>query len=217
MGEVCTAQAECARATEPPASNPYPVARGEADGSRRHDGLLLRLTLGVGGGAVGFDESQDADAAFSGGGWSASLDLGGALDDDITLFGRARFAALVSPTVSSDDRELGAASDAFATQSMLGVGISYYIMPLNLYLDGVLGLAVIASGHDYAGAELDYESDIGFGLDLDVGKEWWVSDNWGLGVALRLSVARVEGSDDLPDGSQLGAVFGALLLSATYQ
>lgn len=217
MGEVCTNHGECGRAAEPPASNPYPVAGGEGDGRQRHDGFFLRLTLGAGGGAVGFDVPAGDDTAFAGGGWASSLDLGGALDDDITFFGRARIASLVSPAVSIDGDELGPASDAIATQSMLGVGISYYVMPLNLYFDGVVGVAVIASGYDYAGDDRDYESDIGFGFDLDVGKEWWVSDNWGLGAAVRLSITRVEGSDDLPDDSELGAVFVSLLLSATYQ
>ncbi|HKU42536.1 MAG TPA: hypothetical protein VJR89_30470, partial [Polyangiales bacterium] len=60
-------------------------------------------------------------------------------------------------------------------------------------------------------------SRVGFGLDLDVGKEWWVGEQWGLGVALRLSVASVPANSDLPRKSMFGGGFLALLFSVTYQ
>jgi len=46
-----------------------------------------------------------------------------------------------------------------------------------------------------------------------VGKEWWVSANWGLGAALRASFAR---TPDKTTGSAWLGYFAAALFSATY-
>jgi hypothetical protein len=52
----------------------------------------------------------------------------------------------------------------------------------------------------------------GFGFNLMVGKEWWVSDNWGLGVALQLLLA---GAKDR-DGTEWDSGALAVLFTATH-
>jgi hypothetical protein len=53
------------------------------------------------------------------------------------------------------------------------------------------------------------------GLDLDVGKEWWVSGNWGLGLSLRFRYIDVApanvgfGRDGRLDSFQIGLSFSA--------
>ena len=61
-----------------------------------------------------------------------------------------------------------------------GGGLTYYIMPANVYLAGSVGFGQ-AVFEDYRGA-VD-GSDLGLGVNLMVGKEWWVGSDWGLGVA----------------------------------
>ena len=62
--------------------------------------------------------------------------------------------------------------------SNLGLGLTYYF-PSNIYVTGAVGTAKtqLKSNGD------TFSSDRGFGVNLMVGKEWWVSENWGLGVA----------------------------------
>ena len=42
------------------------------------------------------------------------------------------------------------------------------------------------------------ESNDDLGLELLFGKEWWASDNWGIGFCAQLIVASMKGKD--PDG-----------------
>jgi hypothetical protein len=56
--------------------------------------------------------------------------------------------------------------------------VTYYFMPVNLYLSGSAGFGSLEFDGNISG-----ETDMGLALDLTVGKEWWVGDNWGLGVA----------------------------------
>jgi hypothetical protein len=88
--------------------------------------------------------------------------------------------------MGTSGRAEGQSTDLFG----IGAGLAYY-MPNNLYLSGTLAFAQLSSG-DEDNTETRSETDFGPGLSLTFGKEWWVSDNWGLGVALNLFVARMK-------------------------
>ena len=55
-------------------------------------------------------------------------------------------------------------------------------MPTNVYLAGSIALASGTLISDWGTTELN----AGYGINVAVGKEWWVSDNWGIGVAGQL-------------------------------
>ena len=213
---MCTAEAECVRpALDAPAAD---AAIPLQDGVHRHDGFFLRMTFGGGGGGVGVDlGNDDVDRGFGGGGLAGSIDVGGSNGDNLAIFGRLRFAMLTSPAVSIDHDTIDEADASPVSQEMLGVGIAYFLMPLNLYLGAAAGLAVIGGRFERNGDEEKFNGGIGFGFDVEVGKEWWIADDWGLGGAIRGSFATAGGGDDLPEDTQLGAVFVAALLSVTYQ
>jgi hypothetical protein len=57
-------------------------------------------------------------------------------------------------------------------------------------------------------------TDLGFALDLTLGKEWWVGGSWGLGVAGAFgfhSVPQSEDSDLRWEGFDLALRFSATL------
>ena len=60
----------------------------------------------------------------------------------------------------------------------------------------------------------DVISNRGPALEALLGKEWWVSENWGLGVNAQLVLARLpaQGIDD----ATFNVVQGAILVSATF-
>jgi hypothetical protein len=184
------------------------------EGVHEHDGFMLRLTLGVGYGESS-ESSTFGDVKLSGAAGSFSIDIGGAVTDNLVLHGRFSDLVIVNPTVELDGMELGTAKDASLAFVLLGPGLTYYVMPANVYFSAVVGLADarVDNGSGTTGS-----TDAGIGFQGDVGVEWWVSDNWGLGVAGRVSYFSI--SEDPGGGLDTVTLTGlgfAVLFSATYQ
>lgn len=218
-GDVCTATGECVAGAAKSERQPDTSDLPGATGVHRHDGFFLRLTVGLGGGFLGFDAPGDSnDVLFSGGGYASSLDIGGALSDRFVLFARLRECSLIDPAVYVDDNKVGDANASSFTQGMLGIGFSYFIMPINMYLGAAIGFAALSGRYRRPGRnELKYTSDVGVGFDAEIGKEWWVADDWGIGLALRLSVAGVKATETIVKDADYAAAFVSMLFSATYQ
>jgi hypothetical protein len=187
-------------------------------GARQHDGLLAR----AGGGVMisslhanSLNASRDlSDRTATG---NISVDGGGAVVENLIL--RARFEGSLGYLGNSPF-----GGDVIVTYGAMGIGADYYFMPINLYV----GATVMLAGASVAQVnDLDqppdqrnnhaFHSDAGFGFDFDLGKEWWVSGNWGLGLALRMRYL------DLPPGSlgfgregRLTSLQFGLMFSATY-
>ena len=94
---------------------------------------------------------------------------------------------------------------------LIAPALTYYFMPVNLYITGAVGVSIADAAQDDGD---ETESDVGWGVNLDVGKEWWVDDNWGIGVAGRLVLGSValDGVD-----ADMGFAGAGVLFSATYQ
>jgi hypothetical protein len=185
-----------------------------AKGVEQHDGFMLRFSIGLGYGSGSESQPILGDLTLSGGAGFFSFDIGGALAENLVLHGRLSDMVVVNPKVSVNGEELGTADDASLTFYLIGAGLTYYLMPANVYFTGVVGIAKAKADNGTTTAET---SDAGFGLEGDIGKEWWVSDNWGLGIAGRFTFASVP--DDLGGGDSTtlhGLGFG-VLFSATYQ
>lgn len=230
-GERCTATAECVTDLPPPPPPAYlgtsrpppPPPRG--GGVHTHDGFMLRATLGFGGGSmteryrgdVFGTGSTSGDIDYAGGGFRLGIDVGGALSESLTVHGRLSIGTIDEPSTFIDGADYDTPRGTVVTTALLGVGLTYTFMPLNLYLTGVVGLAGIGVHDDDPDTEDDAgEGSAGPGVDLDVGKEWWVGSELGLGAALRLSFASSNYSRPSYDSdrSYLGA---GLLFSLTYQ
>jgi hypothetical protein len=98
------------------------------------------------------------------------------------------------------------AQDASASLVGLGAGLAYYFSN-NLYCSGTLAFSTdLAPGRGQRGGR---RHRVRSRVSLVVGKEWWVSDNWGLGVAAQLYAATmkdrgpaVAGADAPPGGGR---------------
>jgi hypothetical protein len=217
IGDLCTDKGECARRPESPLPGDAQAAQTDL-GVETHDGFFLRLTTGIGGGAASLDIPDAEEQSYRGGGWSSSIDIGGAAARDLVVFGRLRGAWLFDPKVKIGDRSVSNGDDLVVTQSLLGAGLNYYVMPLNFYFGGVIGFASVGIGRGRRDSDANTQSsDVGLGIDLDTGKEWWVGDNWGIGVALRLSLASVPAGNEIARNATFGTGFVSVLFSATYQ
>jgi hypothetical protein len=200
---------------------------------------MLRLTAGVGGGSMTAKTKLSADPAgiyldllsadttFSGAGGSFALDLGASVVDGLVLHGRLADVGIVNPNVTVDGEDLGSLDKRGVGALLLAPAVTYYFMPINLYLTGAAGLSWVELTRENSDGKTEsYASDAGFGLNVDVGKEWWVSDNWGIGAAARLWLSAASSSEkpvSLTSGDPITVttdyrlIAFTLVFSATYQ
>jgi len=173
---------------------------------------MARLAIGIGGAWVDID-SEPTEVGLSGVSVAFSLDLGGSLVPNLILHGRFASVVIVDPSMEVRGDDLVRADDLTAVAFLIGPGLTYYFMPFNLYVSLVAGLSWLDL--HYIGGESGL-TDAGLGLNLDVGKEWWLTRHWGLGIGLRFwfshthdEIERVHYTDQVTSLS--------LLFSATYE
>ncbi|MGE5479893.1 MAG: hypothetical protein ACM3U1_05645 [Chloroflexota bacterium] len=180
-------------------------------GRRQHDGFYLSLALGPVFGEIkdNVDLGIFGKEAYIYSGTGAILDvkIGGRVAENLLLHGTITSAAIPGPTVEheSTGKKETIDSDNSLGEVMFGAGLTYYFMPTNIFISGSVGLGMFtfSGGHDVDA------SDAGIGVQLKAGKEWWVGDDWGLGVAVFYSTTAVE-EDYLKYGSnRFGVMFNA--------
>jgi hypothetical protein len=185
-------------------------------GAREHDGFFLRVSLGPGAGRTHYRESVDGTrvSQVEASGLSGMFDVGvgGRLVGNLILHGNLLFSRFDSPTRRVDGVK-DAALRVSSSATLLGIGTSYYFMPLNVYLSGSVGLGWLFERRE--GEQL--QSGTGVFVSLAAGKEWWVgrSGTWGVGAALRCSFAAAP-VDVAGVESTLKAGNIAVAFSATY-
>jgi hypothetical protein len=225
-GQRCSPNAQCV-IDAPPAEaqapayqqplyaspEPEPPMPRFLTGAERHDGFMLRFTLGFGAGISTIDPEASDTLKLTGASGTFGVDIGGALDENLVLHGRLASFQIVDPNLSVNGDDVGGTNDLTATAYLIGPAISYYFMPANVYITAAVGLSWLTL--EYMGDQSD-PTDVGIGLNFDVGKEWWVSYNWGLGIAARFWWSHMKDSSSGID-SNVTFTGVALLFSATYQ
>ncbi|HEY0706170.1 MAG TPA: hypothetical protein VGG33_05200, partial [Polyangia bacterium] len=183
-------------------------------GHHQHDGFFLRFLLGIGYTNLGA-EAGATDMKIAGGGGAFSFALGGAVTPNLILFGELLQSIAVDPDVEI----AGQSSSTEGTSASLvgvGAGLAYYL-PNNIYVSGTLAFTQI-SLMDEDDEEIA-DTEFGPGLSLVVGKEWWVSENWGLGIAGQLYAARMKDRAPAAPGGETPTWQGLglnLLFSASF-
>ncbi|MGM0575004.1 MAG: hypothetical protein ACQEXJ_04650 [Myxococcota bacterium] len=183
---------------------------------RHHEGFHLRLGLGGGWQAL---QAADRSTELRAKGAFLEMDVsaGFSVEDNLILHVTGMYWRMIAPRFT-EDGEHPPGADGSASALTVGPGITYYLMPLNLYFTGSLGLgfmfmtrpAGIGPDHD---EERSFASDAGWSLRIAVGKEWWIHDDWGLGAVAFLLFSDFREPPDLPRWG--GPAFG-LGLSATF-
>jgi hypothetical protein len=106
-----------------------------------------------------------------------------------------------------------------ATLAGIGGGLAYYLDPANVYFAGSLLATSLQISDTTNGQNRTVgETDSGFGVELLVGKEWWVSDNWGIGAAAQFIYGAMQDKDTFNTSSPptWSAAELALLFSASF-
>lgn len=175
-----------------------------------HDGFYLRLQ--VGGGYLRAAASDVSPTiAVKGPSANINAEIGFALFNNFILYGKFYGAASPNPSIQVGDLSMDNLGDEWSQNfGAVGLGVTYYIMPANIYLSGAITYTQLSISERN---EKVAETDLGGGLHLGIGKEWWVSKNWGLGIGAELALGRIrdEGSSDNWNVTNV-----AIVLSATY-
>lgn len=211
---IASAQGYYGPAYGPPAPPPqrgyYAAPRSYYYG-HTHDGFFMRLTAGFG--YVSASETYGgATDTYSGMGATFGAAFGGSIAPNLILFGEFLGTSVPDPNFElSGPTGYTANFSGDMTLFGFGPGVAYYIEPINLYLSGTLAFSEISiSNYDNNGS---LDTNLGFGMSLAVGKEWWVARDWGIGLAGQLHLASMR--DSGADTRMTAAAF-SLLFSATF-
>jgi len=190
----------------PQAARPDPTAE-------RHDGTYLRLYLGP-----GYLHSsatvQGSNFALKGGAVGFGVAVGGTVAPNLVIYGELAFLNVSDPTLTLDGSS-GTVNGTSFDHLGVGPGVTYYFMPINLFLSASLLLGRVQvndKNNDSFG-----QTDFGASIHLSVGKEWWVSPQWGLGASVQGLLARNHDSGVAPGGDGTFTSTGFVVaFSATY-
>jgi hypothetical protein len=218
-----------AHADEPPApsdsSNParavdVPPEAALRSQPHRHDGFYLRLSTGF----APYNESisrpgQDAHTSVTGIATTGDFAIGGSPRPGIVLGGAIWSTSVLAADARTDAGEAVPPSvGQRSSYSVLGPWLDYYFNPRGgLHMPAGLGLAVVR-GFDAQGARVSGDNTaLGAGLLIGLGYEWWVSDEWSIGILGRLTAVIATSKDD--DGRRWVHAIGStpgVLFTATY-
>lgn len=195
---------------------------------RRHDGFYLRVASGFG----AFDERL---AAQSGAGLEPSrgrsrgiatlgeLALGGTLGEHWVVGGGIYAADVLASTYRADpERPLPPPAEldpGLRSLSLIGPFFDWYARSSGgVHLQAALGLATLTPRvfGDPATEQSEYLA-LGGGLMLGAGYDFWIADEWSLGVLSRTTIAFLRGEDDADRGwTHLALTSPGLLVTLTY-
>lgn len=188
-------------------------------GSHTHDGGYFRLQFGLGYNNMSASAGGDT-LKVTGGGGGLGIAFGGAVTPNLIIYGTILDSVATDPTISQSGVSgnfSGTANGASAGVVGLGAGVAYYLDPaVNVFLSATLMAARLVV-NDKNGNTIG-RSNFGLTAEGQVGKEWWVSDNWGLGASLQGVFGKMDDSEAVAGGPvPTWTVFAFnVLLSATY-
>jgi hypothetical protein len=199
---------------QPPAAYAPPpgYAAPPAPPTPQHTGFYLRIHIGPGYGKMSATDGYGT--AFSGGGLSFGLAFGGSVAPNFIIFGNLFGMGLSDPDLELNGQSAGSTSNLTTTIAGIGPGVAYYFQPINMYISGTIGVMEFQGSNSSSGGT-SYNSNAGWGFQGMVGKEWWVTPTWGLGVAGEILAAGGMADKDNSAIKWSGDTF-SIVFSATY-
>jgi hypothetical protein len=193
LAAAALAQAEPVAPTGPPTVATAPAKPG----AHLHDGFYLRLATGFGSYSetvrqAGQDQSTTVTGVATVGEWL----VGGTVRPGLILGG-----GVFTANVLASDRTVSGAtppneiSGRQGTFTLVGPFFDYYFNPAKgAHVEASVGFAT-ATGNGVTSSDKDTVA-VGGGALVGAGYEWWVSDNWSVGVLGRMAFAWVTGRDN---------------------
>jgi hypothetical protein len=196
------------------------LPEAEEDGAYQHDGFLARVTIGPAGAWIaeradvevleaGVARMEEAVLDVTGAGFALGIDAG--LSISAHFAWHVRLAQCVLPAPALEGFAPEGRGESARTLALLAPALSYF-GPFGLYAVAAAGVAFTRRQTYEGEAGL---GDPGFGLNLDLGIEGWIAEQFALGGVLRGWWSRTAGSSGDGDRTQRALAL-ALSLSLTY-
>jgi hypothetical protein len=152
-----------------------------------HDGLYLRLGFGFGfmntKGEI--DLPNSSELSITGAGFTGEFMIGGTPTPGFVIGGGTSGFTVFDPKFEVDGEEVNTTADS-VNLSMIGLFVDVYPDPKQgLHVQGMVGYAQLSSDE----TDSDDERPDGLGLAVGVGYEWWVGEQWGVGILGKLTYA----------------------------
>lgn len=182
---------------------PPPVPRR---GRRVHDGFYLRFASGFGAYAETFKSESsevyagEVHARTRGLATLGEFAVGGSLRPGLVLGVGVYSAELISggfrTSRESADVPPPELEPEFRSLGILGPFLDWYPNPQRgFHVQAAVGVAGMGTAFDDFGDSDEEYSAGGAGLVIGIGHEWWIGDQWSLGVLARNTLALVTGED----------------------
>lgn len=195
-----------------------PASSGTSEfssGDPAHRGFFLRFNLGGGPNQTQGLGDNDEDFTIGDAGGHFGIEIGGALFPGFAVYGLILATSIVGPKLTVNDDVVTTDDQLSFSTSIVGAGATYYL-PWNIYLDGAVGIARHQVTYDGPGLQWEIDSDPGLGILVGAGKEWMVSDSWGLGLGVSGVFSKVNDEDDAGVKTEFTGASVGFTFSATY-
>jgi hypothetical protein len=206
MSEVGIARAQTSEQATTPALVPVEPDR------HSHRGFYVGLKLGGGYRAFtggGYSDAAIEDWSMKGGGLAVDVSIGGAVVENLIIHGDLVSSLATNPTLEAGDRSMDT-EETTARMIGFGAGVTYFIMPLNVYVAG--SLLASSVNVEYKGEQIA-DSALGFGGTIQAGKQFWIGPEWAIDVGPSFHVATMNEKGD--DGHIVGWAL-SLLAGVSY-
>ena len=182
---------------------------------RTHTGFFLSMSVGPHFPSISSEIVGVYDYKFTGTGAIFDIKIGGAVKENLILHATLVSSSLAGPKVTSGSNSQNASNNLSIGEAMLGGGLTYYIMPQNIFFSGSVGFGGY-SLIDSDNSNASVATDRGFAMQIKAGKEWWVSKRWGLGIAVTYGKTKLTNTpggsvEELMDSNNFGILFNATL------
>lgn len=198
--------------------------RKRRPGVREHDGFYGRFGLGFSGfgdtvALEGPGDSFRDYALVTGFSTVSELAIGGTIKNGFVLGGGLYAASIETPFVfEGNGRPLPSEfrrPDSFA---ILGIMGDFYPNPRRgLHMQGALGVAALTGLNPGGSLWSDRHVAVGAGAMLGIGYDWWVGEQWSIGVLARGTAGAM--AEDDAHGARwfhFAAAWPSILLTVTY-
>lgn len=177
-----------------------------------HTGFHFDADIGVGGSSS--KANDDLNTEVSGAGVTFGVGGGYAVVPNLIVGAQLWGTSVPDPDVRDDYYGSSTANDW--TYGVVGVGpmVRYYFMPINLYLSATPSIARMTLHDD--GNDDNYGTRWGPALRTAVGKEWFIANRWGMGVAGVLDFASNKDNESNVGAPTWKTVGGGVVFSVSF-
>lgn len=194
----------------PPAFPPPPDLPPQGDPTAHlHDGFYLRLSGGFGFGSDSLKSHLISSGSMDGFATAGEIMIGGTPGAGVVVGGAVQTATIYSPTSKVNDQSVKGPHQLalFA----FGPFVDWYVNPhRGLHLQAFVGLSALG-----ADASKGSEDPGGLAFSLGVGYEWWVGEQWSMGILGRFLYSADTWKSSSVDETH-SVVVPSALFTATY-